>query len=83
MADGTEPPSLGIWDVEANQLLMEKLGDALNFMGMEAYFSPDDEAILYLGYPMFPDFSGLATAYVFDSQSGKIRQTFTPGGEDL
>ena len=46
---------------------MENLGDALNFMGLEAHFSPDDQAILYLGLKGFPDFSGLATAYVFDA----------------
>ncbi len=79
----TEPPSFNIWDVEANQLIMENLGDALNFNGMEAHFSPDDSAILYLGYEQFPDFSGLATAYVFDASTGQIRQKFTPGGEDL
>ena len=79
----TEPPSFAIWDVPANQLLMENLGDALHFMGLEAHFSPDDQAILYLGYPVFPDFSGLATAYVFDARSGQIIRTFTPGGEAL
>ena len=77
----TEPPSFNIWDVEANQLLMENLGDALNYNGMEAHFSPDDSAILYLGLEQFPDFSGLAAAYVFDAQTGQIIQTFTPGGD--
>ena len=32
---------------------------------------------------VFPDFSALATAYVFDAQSGEIIRTFTPGGENL
>jgi WD40 repeat protein len=79
----TEPPSFSIWDVQANQQIIENLGDALNFMGLEAHFSPDDQAILYLGYPVFPDFSGLASAYVFDARSGEIIRTFTPGGETL
>jgi len=69
--------------VEANRLIMENLGDALNHSGLEAYFSPDESAILYLGLEQFPDFSGLATAYVFDVQSGQIIQTFTPGGDRL
>ena len=80
---GTEPPSFNIWDVEANRLIMENLGDALNYNGMEAHFSPDDSAILYLGLEQFPDFSGLNTAYVFDAQIGQIIQTFTPGGDTL
>ncbi len=79
----SEPPSFNIWDVEANQLIMENLGDALNYNGLEAHFSPDDSTILYLGLGQFPDFSGLATAYVFDAQTGQIVQTFTPGGDTL
>jgi WD40 repeat protein len=79
----TEPPSFAIWDVQANKLVMENLGDALNLMGLSADFSPDDQAILYLGLKGFPDFSDFATAYVFDAQSGEIIQTFTPGGENL
>jgi WD40 repeat protein/serine/threonine protein kinase/DNA-binding XRE family transcriptional regulator len=79
----TEPPSFEIWDVEENQLTMKTLGDKLNFMGLEAHFSPDNALILYLGFPGFPDFSGLATAYVFDAKTGEIVQTFTPGGENL
>ncbi len=78
----TEPPSFNIWDVQENKLIMEKLGDELNFMGLEAHFSPDDQAILYLGLKGFPDFSALATAYVFDAQSGEIISTFTPGGDN-
>jgi WD40 repeat protein len=81
--DATEPPSFAIWDVQANQLTMEKLGDKLNLMGSWSLFAPDDRAILYLGHGMFPDYSGLATAYVFDAQSGEIIRTFAPGGEDL
>jgi WD40 repeat protein/class 3 adenylate cyclase len=79
----TEPGSFAIWDVQENQLTMENLGDALTYMGLSADFSPDDEAILYLGLQGFPDFSGLATAYIFDSSSGEIIQSFTPGGENL
>ena len=77
----TEPPSFAIWDVEENQLYKEDLGEELNFMGLEAHFSPDDQAILYLGFPGFPDMSGLATAYAFDVKSGEIINTFTPGGD--
>jgi WD40 repeat protein len=79
----TDPPSFSIWDVSENKLLMENLGDKLNFMGLEAHFSPDNKTILYLGFPAFPDFSGLATAYVFDAQTGEIIKTFTPGGDNL
>jgi WD40 repeat protein len=79
----TEPPSFSIWDTQENKLTMENLNDKLNFMGLEVHYSPDNKAILYLGFPVFPDFSGLATAYVFDTQSGEIIQTFTPGGENL
>ncbi len=79
----TEPPSFNIWDVQENKINMEKLGDELNFMGLEAHFSPDDQAILYLGLKGFPDFSALVTAYVFDAQSGEIISTFTPGGDTL
>ena len=79
----TEPPAFFLWDVQANKLTMENLGDKLNYRGLEAHFSPDDKAILYLGLTLFPDFSGLATAYVFDAQSGEIIRTFTPGGENL
>ena len=79
----TEPPSFAIWDVQANQLIMENLGDALNLNGLEAHFSPDDQAILYLGLKGFPDFSDWATAYVLDARSGQIIKTFTPGGEKL
>jgi len=50
---------------------------------LEAHFSPDNKSILYIGYPEFPDFSGLATAYVFDVQSGEIIQSFTPGDDKL
>ena len=60
-------------------LLISKV--SLNFMGLEAHFSPDDQAILYLGFPGFPDMSGLATAYAFDVKSGEIINTFTPGGD--
>ena len=79
----TDPPSFSIWDVNENKLTMENLGDKLNFMGLEAQYSPDNKLILYLGFPVFPDFSGLATAYVFDTQSGEIIQTFTPGDDNL
>ncbi len=79
----TEPASFSIWDVQANKLIMEKLGDELNYNGLEAHFSPDDKAILYLGSGTFPDFSPLASAYVFDAQSGEIIRSFTPGGENL
>jgi WD40 repeat protein/class 3 adenylate cyclase len=80
---GTDPPSFNVWDVEANRLIMENLGDALNLYGEWALFSPDDSAILYLGHELFPDLSGLATAYVFDAKTGQIVQTFTPGGDTL
>jgi WD40 repeat protein len=79
----TEPPSFCIWDVPANKLLLENLGDTLNYMGASADYSPDEQAILYLGYRVFPDLSGLATAYVFDSRSGQIIRTFTPGDGTL
>jgi WD40 repeat protein len=79
----TEPPSFAIWDVQENRLIMENLGNALNLNGLEAHFSPDDQYILYLGLGTFPDFSSLATAYVFDAHSGEITRTFTPDGETL
>ena len=79
----TDPPSFAIWDVQQNKLIKENLGDALNLMGLMADFSPDDQAILYLGLKGFPDFSDFATAYVFDANSGEIIRTFTPGGENL
>jgi len=74
----TDPPSFEIWDIDKNQLIMQSLGDKLNFMGLQADYSPDNKTILYLGFPIFPDFSGLATAYVFDTQTGEIIKTFTP-----
>jgi WD40 repeat protein len=77
----TDPPSFNIWDVQSNQLLMENLNDALNYNALATEFSPDESALLYLGYEQWPDFSGLATAYVFDAQTGQIIQTFTPGGD--
>jgi WD40 repeat protein/class 3 adenylate cyclase len=83
IVEATDPPSFNIWDVEANELLMESLGDALGYNGAQVAFSPDDSAILYTGYEQFPDLSGLATAYVFDAKTGDITQTFTPDGEDL
>jgi WD40 repeat protein/class 3 adenylate cyclase len=83
VVEGAYPPSFNIWDLEANQLLMENLGDALNYNGLAVEFSPDDSALLYLGFEQFPDFSGLATAYVFDAQTAQIIHTFTPGGETL
>jgi len=79
----TDPPSFSIWDVGKNKLTMESLGDKLNYMGLDVHYSPDNKSILYIGFPVFPDFSGLATAYVFDAQSGEIIQTFTPGGDNL
>jgi WD40 repeat protein/DNA-binding SARP family transcriptional activator len=80
---GTDPPSFSLWAVQANKLMMENLGDQLQYMGVEAHFSPDDSAILYFGYKLFPDFSGTKTAYVFDARSGEIIRTFTPGGDML
>jgi WD40 repeat protein len=53
IVNATEPPSFAIWDVQANQLIMENLGDALNVMGVHAGFSPDDQAILYTGIWVF------------------------------
>lgn len=79
----TDPPSFEIWDVNQNQLLMQNLADKLNFMGLESHFSPDNKAILYLGFPGFPDFSGLATVYVFDAQTGEIIKAFTPDNDVL
>lgn len=79
----TEPPAFSLWDVQANKLTMENLGNKLNYRGMEAHFSPDNKAILYLGFTLFPDFSGLRTAYVFDASSAEIIRTFTPGGDIL
>ncbi|MBN1145638.1 MAG: hypothetical protein JXA78_00170 [Anaerolineales bacterium] len=76
----TEPPSFAIWDVEANQLIMENLGDELNFIGNEANFSPDDRAILYQGSGVFPDLAGGESAYVFDAGTGQVIYTFTPDG---
>jgi WD40 repeat protein/class 3 adenylate cyclase len=81
--DVTEPPSFAIWDVQNNHLMMENLGDSLRLNGRDAYFSPDDRAILYVGLGTFPDFSPFATAYVFDVRSGEIVRTFTPDGETL
>ena len=74
----TDPPSFEIWDVNQNKLIMQNLGDKLNFMGLEAHYSPDNKSILYIGFPEFPDFSGLTTAYVFDTQTGEIIKSFTP-----
>jgi WD40 repeat protein/class 3 adenylate cyclase len=79
----TEPASFAIWDVQENRLMMEILGDTLNLMGLEAHFSPDDQAILYTGFKGIPDFSDWTTAYVFDAMSGEIICNFTPGGETL
>jgi WD40 repeat protein len=81
--DVTEPPFFAIWDVQNNRLMMENLGDALRLNGRDAYFSPDDQAILYVGLGTFPDFSAFATVYVFDAHSGEIIRTFTPDGETL
>jgi len=77
--DSSEPPSFAIWDVQSNTLHMENLGNKLNYYGAVAEFSPNDQAILYRGTGLFPDFSGWASAYVFDVQSGEIIRTFTPG----
>jgi WD40 repeat protein len=77
------PPSFNIWDVQANQVIMKKLVDPLHLYGLESHFSPDNQSILYIGTGFFPDFSPLATAYIFDARSGEIIRTFTPGGEDL
>jgi len=74
----TDPPSFEIWDVSENKLMMQNLGGKLQFMGLQAHFSPDNRSILYIGFPAFPDFSGLATAYVFDTQTGEIIKTFAP-----
>jgi WD40 repeat protein len=79
----THPGSFAIWDVHENKLIMENLGDSLNLMGLEAHFSPDNQAILYLGMTGFPDFSRLASAYVFDAWKGEIIGTFTPGNDLL
>ena len=76
--EAKNPPSFEIWDVNNNKRIMKNLGDKLHFMGLQADFSPDNKAILYLGFPGFPDFSGLASAYVFDAQTGEIIKTFTP-----
>jgi WD40 repeat protein len=80
---GNVPPSLAIWDLQADELTMESLGDKLDLNGLSVAYSPDDAAFLYLGLNLFPDFSPLATAYAFDVKTGQIVQTFTPGGENL
>jgi WD40 repeat protein len=79
LLDNTEPPSFAIWDVQANRLTMENLGEALNYHGVFADFSQDDQKILYVGLEGFPGFEGGETAYVFDARSGEILRTFTPG----
>jgi WD40 repeat protein len=82
--DGSEPPSFAIWDVQANRLLMEQMGDKLHLYGNSGLlFSPNDRLILYRGLGMYPDYSESARAYVFDVQSGEIVHTIALGGQDL
>jgi WD40 repeat protein/energy-coupling factor transporter ATP-binding protein EcfA2 len=81
--DNSEPPSFEIWDVQANQLTMQNLGDELNYHGGFADFSPDDRLILYTGFESFPGFEGADIAYVFDARSGELVRTFTPQDIDL
>jgi WD40 repeat protein/DNA-binding XRE family transcriptional regulator len=80
---GTEPGSIAIWDTQTNQLRNESMGEALNFVGLDARFSPDNQSFLHLGFTQFPDFSGLATMHIFDVKTGKIIRSFAPGGETL
>jgi WD40 repeat protein len=79
----TEPGFLSIWDVEANEVILEVTGDALpNTMGFVVAFSPDDQALLQVGYPPgWEDMSELYTAYGLDAATGEIIRTFTPGGD--
>jgi WD40 repeat protein/class 3 adenylate cyclase len=74
----TEPPSFAIWDVQDNRLFKENLGDALNYIGADAEFSPDNQTILYRGTGGFsPGVLGLENVFIFDVHSGKIIRTFT------
>jgi WD40 repeat protein len=80
----TTSPSFAIWDVQINKLRMENLNDALNLYPFDdPKFSPDDRSILFLGIKGWPDFSSLASAYVFDASTGKIIRTLTPGDDLL
>ncbi len=78
----SQPPSLGIWDVETNNLIKEELGKTLNLLAwMPPEFSPDDKAFLYQGIRGWPDLYDAASAYIFDINSGQIIGEFTTGGE--
>jgi WD40 repeat protein/class 3 adenylate cyclase len=75
-----DPPSLAIWDVQANKLTTVYMGYKLFTHGSFPSFSPDQKAILWGGYAADYDYSA---AYVFDASSGEIIRTFAPGSDEL
>jgi WD40 repeat protein len=77
-----EPPSLTVWDVENNRLESD-LTEALQLNNLFTFFSPDDQAILFLGYEGFPDFAGGDTVYALDPWNGEVLRTFSVGGGNL
>jgi len=77
------PPSLAIWELEENQLAKESLGDKLGLVASWTLLSPDDSAILYVGFKGFPDFSDTISAHVFDVETEEIIRTLTPDGTSL
>jgi WD40 repeat protein/class 3 adenylate cyclase len=72
-----EPPSFSIFEVEPDRAVSEGLAAELNYDAMFAFFSPDDQAILYGGFAGFPDFSGLQTIYTLDPWNGEFLKTFS------
>jgi WD40 repeat protein len=77
-----EPPSLTVWDVENNRLESD-LTEALQLNNLFTFFSPDDQAILFLGYEGFPDFAGGDTVYALDPWNGEVLRTFSVGEGNL
>ena len=82
MIDKSEAPSFAIWDVQANKLFMEDLAVPFGYYGLDVQYSPDGRLLEYAGAKDFPDFSGRANAYIYDTTSWEIIKTFNPGGED-
>jgi WD40 repeat protein len=77
-----EPPSLTVWDIQDDEL-ETNLTQVSKLNNLFSFFSPDDEAILFLGYEGFPDFAGGETVYALDPWSGEVHNSFTVGEGNL
>ena len=78
-------PHLAIWDMTTAQEITHQLNpDFADYHWVMISYSPDNTKLLATGMNKpYPDFSSMATAYIFDVSSGKLLNSFPVDSDSL